>query len=86
MCIFCTQDRQIALLEHDLATAKVELDMLKEELENMKEEQVVSKCLVTTACISYVTVTYTQAGARQQNLHALLRPCICFVCSLGKER
>ena len=51
VCIFCTQDRQIALLEHDLATAKVELDMLKEELENLKEEQVVSKCLVTTACI-----------------------------------
>ena len=73
----------MAKLEYDLATANVELQMLKEQLENMKEEEVVSTCFVTTACISYVTVTYTQQGGRQPSLHALLRRCMCFVCSEG---
>lgn len=47
-CVFCTQDRRSAGLEADLAEAMVEIEMLKEQIENLEEEKAVSKWFILT--------------------------------------
>ena len=44
--LFYTQDRRVAHAEEEVATAMVELEMLKEELENVREEKAVSTSIV----------------------------------------